>query len=274
MNLRGHVKGSVHGRHQWRPQHWPLRGIAAIPFWLLAATPATAQIISGRLLDAVAGEPVTGADILLLSSDDRVVARSLTDDDGSFLLRAPEPGWYQLRAASPGYGTTSPPFELVASDSLEVEFRATAEPVLLAPLTVVARTRRVDEQDARLKRRGYYDRRTRYGKEGIGSAHFLEGDDLRPTALRVTDLLRDLHGVYVSSAGGRRTVVTGRRGCPLAFYIDGTFAGYVEDGSILPTAIRAMEVYPSGTILPAEFMGTSLRRKCGAVAVWTGVQPR
>lgn len=272
MNSRGHVGDPIPNRCGWRGRYCRLTASVTVLFCLLAATPAAAQTIGGRLLDAVTETPVTGADVLLLGGDGRVIGRTLTDDDGSFLLRAPEQGWYRLRAASPGYGTTtSSPFELAESDSLEVEFRATAEPMLLPALTVVARARRVEEQDARLRRKGYYDRKARYGKEGLGSAHFLEGGELRPTALRVTDLLRDLHGVYVHSEGGRRTAVTGRRGCPLRFYIDGTFAGHVEDGLILPTSIRAMEVYPSGMILPAEYMGSSLRERCGAVAIWTGI---
>ncbi|MCG6989109.1 MAG: carboxypeptidase-like regulatory domain-containing protein, partial [Gemmatimonadetes bacterium] len=91
-------------------------GLLCLVTALLAATPAAAQRVRGRLVDAGTGEPVPAAEMSLLSGESgtRVVKRALTTDSGRFVLTAPRPGRYRLKAERIGYRTVvSPPFDLV-----------------------------------------------------------------------------------------------------------------------------------------------------------------
>jgi hypothetical protein len=201
---------------------------------------------------------------MLLDLDGQVLSRALTAEDGAFELAVPAPGQYRVRAQRIGYVmATSAPLDLVQSRSLVVEFRLSAAAVPLAPITVVGRERAWDPQ---LEFMGYYERRATYGKEGMGFAHFLEGEELeRRAAFRVADLLRDLPGIR--HHGGS---VTGSRGCRLSYYLNGVRLRVPVDEIIVPSAIVALEVY-WGRVMPAEYLG--LGSTCGVVAVWTGIRP-
>jgi hypothetical protein len=169
---------------------------------LLAPSPIAAQIVSGRLLDDEADAPVAGAELFLLDANDQVVARVMSGDDGTILLLADENGWFKLRARRLGYGTTtSAPLDLIQFDSLDVEFRIAPEAIPLAPITVIGQQRRPERRDPRLERWNYYWRKDFYGEKS-GFGHFLEGDDLRPTAFSVTDMLRQVPGLRHGSGTG------------------------------------------------------------------------
>ena len=244
---------------------------AAVLLCLCRAAPGAAQSVSGRLLDDATGAGIAAAVVMLLDLDGQVLSRALTAEDGAFELAVPAPGQYRVRAQRIGYVmATSAPLDLVQSRSLVVEFRLSAVAVPLAPITVVGRERAWDPQ---LEFMGYYERRATYGKEGMGFAHFLDGEKLeRRIAFSVLDLLRDLPGIHVRQASGRsgrRLMVTGRRGCKLAFYLDGTRVRVPVDEMIIPSAIVAIEVYP-GIVVPGEYGGFG---SCGVVAVWTGIRP-
>jgi hypothetical protein len=240
---------------------------------LLAAPPAlSAQTVGGRVIDDATAAAVVHADIALLDDGGAVVDSTLTATDGSFSLQAPEAGEYTIRTAHIAYATAvSPRLSLQRGVTLEVEFRVAPRVVPLAPLTVVSRRRETTVRDPRLERRGYYRRKAAYGKEGngLGFAYFLEGEDIRPTAFAVTDVLRGLSGIHVGAAGGRDVVVTGRHGCPVGFYLDGVPVRSSLDAMMLPTAVVAVEVYTGG-VMPAQFHGSLLSFNCGAVVVWTG----
>jgi hypothetical protein len=193
-----------------------------------------------------------------------VAARVLSGDDGSFLLLATEIGWYKLRAQRLGYGTTtSAPIDLVAFDSLDVEFRIAPEAIPLAPLTVVGQQRNPELRDPRLERWDYYERKEFYGEKS-GFGHFLEGDDLRATAFSVTDLVKQVPGVRFSSSGGRWGTATNRWGRACRFRLNGMKAPDIND--IPVSSVVAIEVYPYG-VGPLRFGGGSCN-----VLVWTGVR--
>jgi hypothetical protein len=241
----------------------------AILLWLLGVAPVVAQSVSGWLLDDATGAPVAGASLSLLEHDARLVAQTVTATDGHFEVSVPVPGLYRLRAQRIGYAVaTSAPLDLVHSKSLTVEFRLSAVAVPLVPLTVRGRE---PTNARRLESWGYYDRKEIYGKEGMGCGYFLEGEELRSTAFAVSDLLREIPGMQVRSAGGRKVRVYCRLGQPLrVFYLDGVrirlLPGETLDDYVLPTSIVAMEVYP-GIVSPAEY-------GCCVVAVWTGFKPQ
>ena len=234
---------------------------------MCSAAPGAAQSVSGRLLDDATDAGIAGAVVMLLDLDGQVLSRASTAEDGAFELAVPAPGQYRVRAQRIGYVmATSPPLDLVQFRSLVVEFRLSTAAVPLAPITVVGREAM---RDPRLEFMDYYERKAIYGKEGMGFAHFLDGEELeRRIAFSVLDLLRDLPGIRVRAAGGRKLVVTGRRGCRPAFYLDGTRVRVPVDEMILPSAIVAIEVYP-GIVSPVEYLGS----RCGVVVVWTGIRP-
>ena len=120
-----------------------------IGFWLCAgalftpASPAHAQVVRGRVVDAAAGIGVGGAMVTLVgpegSEERRVITRA---DDGSFLLHAPVSGAYRLRADRIGYAATySDPFHLSVGDTLVVSMEANVEPVSLAGVEAEAERR-------------------------------------------------------------------------------------------------------------------------------------
>jgi hypothetical protein len=236
--------------------------------YLVSAPAIHAQIVSGRLLDDETDAPISGAELFLLDGDDRVAGRIMSGDDGTFLLLAGKNGWYKLQARRLGYATTtSAPLDLVQFDSLDVEFRIAPEAIPLAPITVIGQQRRPEPRDPRLERWDYYERKEIYG-ERMGFGHFLEGDDLRPTAFSITDMLQQVNGLRHVSGGGRKVTVFGRSGRRCRLFIDGV---YVRDGLgqgwVSPTSVVAIEVYP-GMVAPGFYDG----RGC-VVGVWTGIRP-
>lgn len=78
-----------------------------------AAVPSLdAQLVRGQIVDSITKAPVGGAAVVLLASTGAEMARTTTDPEGLFLLRAPA-GEYRLRAEMEGFRTsTFPPFSL------------------------------------------------------------------------------------------------------------------------------------------------------------------
>lgn len=119
------------------------RTILAAVALMSTAAAAPAQIIRGVLLDDKTERPIELASVLLRDSAFVVIARSVTDSAGNFLLRAPAPGTYTLLARRIGYRTdVSPPITLSASQLLEMDFLIAVRPVTLATVTVTEEQQR------------------------------------------------------------------------------------------------------------------------------------
>ncbi len=271
---------------------------------LVGALPADPQTVHGQLLDADSRQPILTGEVALLwgESGDRAVFTATTDTAGSFLLRAKQPGWYRLRARRIGYEEViSPPIELGPGGSMEVELVMSASAVPLAPLTVLARA--APAGNLRLVTSGFYERRKRWGKEGLGMGHFLDGADLdKQNYSRVSQVLQEVPGVLVEGCGGRSacihmravTRIQTRQGraavaapCTPSIYLDGQllnlqtprgnrleFSDVSIDQMLNARSLAAVEVYPSVNH-PPEF-GNMVDEPCGAIALWTGGrdQPR
>jgi hypothetical protein len=246
---------------------------AAICWWGLSASPADAQTVQGRVLDARSGEPVPAAAVELLWDRNHVQARVSTDAEGRFRLHTPSAGTYQIRAGRIGFQTvTTPSFDLLRNeDPFEVEVLLDVEAISLAPLVVISeRPARVEH--LRLHTRGFYDRERTWGREGMGFGQFLGPEDLeRKVLMRASDALRDLRGVRVEGAGRRSIRVAMRGGCSPDLFVDGVrIRGGVLDELVAASEVLAVEVYVGGT-RPVEFI-TSMGSSCGAVAIWTGAR--
>jgi hypothetical protein len=80
---------------------------------LAVAQPLAGQIVRGQIVDSISGGSIAGGVVALLDDRGAELARTLTDENGLFLLRAEAPGRYRLRASHEAYHeSTFPPFAL------------------------------------------------------------------------------------------------------------------------------------------------------------------
>jgi 5-hydroxyisourate hydrolase-like protein (transthyretin family) len=244
---------------------------------LLGADFVLAQSVNGRVLDDGTGTGIDGVRVVIVKVSGEAVQSAVTAKDGRFQLSVPVAGEYRVRAERLGYvSRTTPLLALVAPDTVRIEVRLATSAVSLPPVTVVGRGGRVTLLDPYLEKRGYYDRKVLFGRQGEGSGIFLDGDALRRTASEATDLLRDVPGIHVVAAGGTKYHVAGRwAGCPPDMFVDGTFvgrAGSEKAREAMPPAadVEAIEVYP-GMSAPVQYL-RFMSEGCGVVLFWTGIR--
>lgn len=104
---------------------------------LAAAEPAYAQIIRGQVVDASTGAPIQGAFVVLLDSAGVHWGETLSGDGGAFVVRAPRPGRYVLRAERIGYADRlSDTLRLAQGQVLTYRFAIGVKPVNLEGLKV------------------------------------------------------------------------------------------------------------------------------------------
>jgi hypothetical protein len=113
--------------------HRIMAGTGAGTFLLLAAPllgGAAAQTIAGRVVEQESGAPLPVAQVALEDSAGMARAVALSDSAGAFVLRAPAPGRYRLRAEHIGRAT-------IESDWLTVAAGGSAQVRLEAPIAAV-----------------------------------------------------------------------------------------------------------------------------------------
>ncbi len=113
---------------------------AALTMLLGVAAPLNAQAVSGQLLVRGGGVPVGGAFLTLINEGGVEVARVLTGEGGTFLLRAPAAGTYRLRSKRIGFRLwESAPISLADSQTVHFRLEIDAVPVRLPPVIVAGR---------------------------------------------------------------------------------------------------------------------------------------
>jgi Carboxypeptidase regulatory-like domain len=116
--------------------------MAAVAGLLALAAPVRGQTVRGQLVEAGTGKPIEGAFVVLLAPDSSQAAGGLTDSAGIFLLRAPAPGTYLLRADMIGHRSVfSGPLHLAAGESVSHRMEAAIAPVRLAEIEVKGQQR-------------------------------------------------------------------------------------------------------------------------------------
>jgi hypothetical protein len=84
-----------------------------------AARAAAAQVIHGRLLEQITDKPVPNATVSLIAVPATRVDETKTNGNGDFVLRAPSPGTFRLRAVVNGYRiAVSPAIALQSGDDV------------------------------------------------------------------------------------------------------------------------------------------------------------
>ena len=107
---------------------------------LSVAAALHAQAVSGVLVEKGNGRPIRGAFVVLLDERDGEVMRTLTDDAGRFLLRAPNAGTYRLQSKRIGFRLfASEPLTLAADQTLAYRVEVAAVPAMLPPVIVEGR---------------------------------------------------------------------------------------------------------------------------------------
>ncbi|HLB36234.1 MAG TPA: carboxypeptidase regulatory-like domain-containing protein [Gemmatimonadales bacterium] len=141
-----HRRSSASGRSGSSGRfHWPKPSAAsaattAIALVLACATHLPAQAVRGQLVDRGNGFPIGGAFVVLLDQGGVEVARVLTGPDGTFLLRAPGPGTYQLQSKRIGFRvSSSPPLTVAEGQTVGFRLQVEAVPARLPPVVVEGR---------------------------------------------------------------------------------------------------------------------------------------
>ncbi len=105
---------------------------------LLLPLPLQGQVVRGQLLSGENGLPLEGAMVVLVGPSGEV-GTVLTNAAGRFLIPAPEPGTYTIRADRIGHAsTTSDPLPLSTGDTVDVRMVAEVQAIQLAGLEVAA----------------------------------------------------------------------------------------------------------------------------------------
>ncbi len=157
-----------------------------------------------------------------------------------------------------------------------MEIRLDPEAILLAPLEVIAWS----ELPENALHEGYQRRL----ETGLGTYITREDVERRNPGL-VTDLLRDVPGLVVTSSGsGLRPVVEMARSagkkCGTQIFVDGFLlnrrsatipgappADFRIDDAVSPASVEGIEIYRGLSTVPPEFLNPDA--ECGVIAIWT-----
>ena len=105
-----------------------------------------------------------------------------------------------------------------------------------------------------------------------GNGRFVYRDEIaRMQVSRASDILRRVMGVRITVDGvGRSEVRLRENGCSPLFWMNGTplTAAPFDIDQLPPSAIEAMEIYPSAATVPLEFRGPLRVQACGAIVLW------
>ena len=240
----------------------PLVPVAALSL-ALAAAPAAAQVVNGKLLERGTDRPVAGASVELIGGG-AVKGQAVTDSVGEFLIPVEDAGSYRVSVRRVGYApAVSRQFAVERDDTTSVVVRLVAGTILLDPVEAVAEARPLPAPLV-----AFYDR-----VEENRTGRFLTRVDIdRRGAMRTSDLLIGVSGVSIQTTrrGGTRART---RACEPMVYIDGVYVptyGMSLDDLVRPQDLEGIEIYSSAS-LPPSFV-RQRAPSCGAILFWTRIE--
>jgi hypothetical protein len=247
----------------------------------LALTPVPQ--VAGTAMESETNTPVVDVWMTLISTEGDSVKMTRSDSLGAFVLTAPEPGLYYVRARRLGYAPgVQGPFQLDVGQAVKVEFSLRQLAFALDSLSVTA-----EAVDQYLTDVGFYARQ----KSNRG--YFMDREQIEQRLANVADvqqLLSVLPGVKIGEGipGSAGSVMNFQRGqatlggkCsqPRVF-VDGLPVGNEAIGGglsqpqfvalsqvVQPEDVYAVEVYRTPSQIPPEFGGPETL--CGVLLIWT-----
>jgi hypothetical protein len=231
------------------------------------ASNASAQTVTGTVVDTTLNTRVAAAEVILLQVDSSY--RATTDSTGRFRFYI-KPGVFKLHIRALGYAELqSQVYSVDKRENLSVLVQLTTDPVAIAPLYVLGRSRRPLSDLQQFEQRR---------KRGWG--YFVDAKAIEKwPAFDITDILKRVPGATVT-----RTHVSLRPDCVDALYLvdgmpirpgAGMTATEMVSMMLSPEEIGGVEVYKSDANIPAELTvmseGAPLLEggSCGVIAVWS-----
>ncbi len=206
------------------------------------------------------GERVVGAQVRVVDGANRV---ALSDDDGRFefyLLGDSVSRLVVVRRI--GFRPETLSVRVPRPDDSTVEVRLVRSAQFLASVVVEG-----DATDRMSTSAQVHERQKR-----SGNGRFVYRDEIaRMQVSRASDILRRVMGVRIAVDGVGRTGVRLREnGCAPMFWMNGTpLTGVPFDiDQLPPSAIEAMEIYPSAATVPLEFRRPMRAQGCGSIVLW------
>ena len=255
------------------------RVVSLLPVLAALAAPLSAQVVRGKVLDAVSGEPVAQVALAAVGADGKVEGRTRTGGDGAFYLQFGTAVSVRLRAERAGYRPTlTEPVPVAPSETVYVEVRVSAAPLQIEPLRVTAR---VEPPRRRfLEQNGFYQRE----REGFGA--FVRREEIeRHASSSMAQVLQRVRGMGIHFLGSRQYAYLLRNGpprfvnvvrgppqnaCIPRVYLDGSRVTYDAQNDInsivSPDQVEAIEVYNTAGA-PVEYVGGN--SACGTILIWT-----
>lgn len=266
-----------------------LLGLAA------SATPGSSQVL-GRVIDQASRTGVPTAGVALVDSTGAVMGQVVSDANGRFIVPIGRPGTYSVQVVALGYVATPIDNLVYTGERTFLEVTVAPAPIETEGLEVV-----VEQQEVHLVEAGFYQRRRLSGGQFIGPEEIVA---LRAT--RSAHLMRRMSSVSIVEGREpvfNRTQGANPEGgtCLPNVWIDGMPIRTVnfQDRSNLqvglgtnnatggnaaserlrsfgerfdliappPEQIAAIEAYPGGATVPAQWRTSS--SGCGVIVVWT-----
>lgn len=229
---------------------------------------APEPLVFGKLIDD-ATDLAIEAGVVYLVADDSVATTAPTRTDGTFVLWS-DTGTYRLRAEALGYRTDeSRELTLVPGDTIQVEFRLSAEAMVLDPLRVVARGVPASARTGLVGMDDFFDRYARYADSPYTG--FMTRDSLARWEERVQSTGHMLQWAtdIVRSVDPETGEVTLQGGCVPLYYLNGSRVPYEMVSTLSPGTLEAVEVYVRPSV-PARL---AHRAACGVVSYWSRQTP-
>ena len=252
--------------------------------------PATAQTISGTLMDLHTDQPIPLGLVMMFTESGDSVTATITNESGHFSISSPTPGSFLLRAVALGYRETPVGiFDLGEDGVLSVQYRLAPQPLPIDRLVVSLNRPMMSHS---LVRNGFVRRLQR------GFGKFITPHDIEESVATSTEQLLDgLPGVRVGPVvttprdGIRPGIVPefhprpdigetvqirspGGGWCPPMIYVDGMRvhydpgAGFTLSNMAHLGAVEGIEVYRRPAEIPVEY-SSGPESNCGVLVVWT-----
>jgi hypothetical protein len=249
---------------------------------LITAAPASAQTLRGILLERDTYDLIELGTVYMIDGGGDTIAAALSDEEGFFHLRAPEPGSYRVIGHALGYlPGGAGPFELEEDALRVVQLPLVPAPIPVEGLDVEAASRVVISDDELLAN-GFYERML----EGRGQ--FLTPEDIAnsdarytPMLLRGMEYVRPQYGAagwqiwpLLWSPYGKGSSCTPRVWVDGVWVNRGGYEQYPEglglEDVVPKSSIKAVELY-WGMKAPLRYSAPvePMELPCGAILVWT-----